>query len=298
MFPDELRQPLTRAQARALGIDSAGVRRLMRAGAAVLLADGRVRVTPTDDDLSLARLGLGENVVLCLESAAVRYGWPVSAELLHLSLPRARSRVRWPGAEVRTCRHPGRTELVDGLLATSPETTIVDLACYRGLRPALRCLDVALRQRQTYSRRIRRELARRAQSPGIRVARVAVDLSCELRQSPLESDFRLLVHTAGLPAPVDQYAVRSRERVVARVDFAWPEAMLVVEIDGYEFHSDITPFNEDRRKERLMRLDGWLVLRYTAKDLEQTPELVIEQVRAALIDRGLLEVPPVGIQVG
>jgi hypothetical protein len=245
-------------------------------------------VSPEWDELQLARLGLGENVVVCLESAAVRYGWPVTAELLHFSLPRARSRARWPGAEVRTSRRAGGRQLVDGQLTTTPEVTIVDLACVRGLRPAVRCLDKALRCKQTYPRRVRREIAARVRAPGIRMAQLALDLACELRQSPLESDFRVLVHQAGLPAPVDQYVVRTGGQWVSRVDFAWLEAMVVVEIDGYEFHQGRAPFKEDRRKDRTMELNGWLVLRFTAEDLEEFPELVAEQVRAALIDRGVV----------
>jgi hypothetical protein len=223
-----------------------------------------------------------------LESAAVKYGWPVTAELLHLSLPRGRSRARWPGAEVRTSRRVGGRQLVDGQLTTTPEATIVDLACVRGLHPALRCLDTALRCRQTYPRRIRREIAARVRAPGIRTAQLALDLSCGLRQSPLESDFRVLVHRAGLPAPVDQYVVRTAGQRVSRVDFAWLEAMVVVEIDGYEYHQDRAPFKEDRRKDRMLQLNGWLVLRFTAEDLRECPDLVVEQVRCALVDRGVV----------
>lgn len=119
------------------------------------------------------------------------------------------------------------------------------------------------------------------------MAEVAWSLSSEVRQSPLESVFRYLVHMAGLPPPVDQYDVVAGELLIGRVDFAWPEAMLVVELDGYEFHRGYGVFRDDRRRDRALELSGWRVLRYTKADLDEEPDVVITEVRAVLNDRGL-----------
>jgi very-short-patch-repair endonuclease len=96
-----------------------------------------------------------------------------------------------------------------------------------------------------------------------------------------------MVHVADLPAPVDQYVIRHGGVVIGRADFVWLEAMLVVEIDGYEYHREYGPFRDDRRRDRAMRLAGWLVLRFTSADLTEQPDVVIAQVTEALRQRGM-----------
>lgn len=218
----------------------------------------------------------------------MRYGWPLKAELLHLSVPRTRTRARWPAATIY-CRDLAADDIRvrEGRRLTSPELTVLDLARWRGLRTALIGLDAARHRRHTNPRQMRRTLAARVGHPGTYLAGVALRLSSEVRQSPLESDFRYLVHMTGLPAPVDQYEVFAGDILIGRVDFAWPEAMVVVEVDGYEFHREYGPFRDDRRRDRLLRSAGWRVLRFTKADFEK-PEVVAEEVRAALQDGGII----------
>jgi hypothetical protein len=287
-MPADAEAPLTLDEARSQGIGPRAIRRLVRAGAAELLPDGRLMWCPEVDAEQRAIVGLGRDVVLCLESAAARYGWPVSADLLHLAVPRTRTRARWPGAAVR-CRDLGPEDILtrEGRRLTSVELTVIDLARWRGLRTALIGLDAARQKRHTTARRMRRALAARVGHSGSHAAGVALSLSSEVRQSPLESEFRYLCHAGGLPAPVDQYLVHAGDLRIGRVDFAWPEAMLVVEIDGFEFHREYGPFQDDRRRDRQLRSSGWLVLRYTWADLEKDPDAVTAEVRAALLDRGV-----------
>lgn len=49
-------------------------------------------------------------------------------------------------------------------------------------------------------------------------------------------------------APVLQFDVRVGRRVVARVDFAWPEYRVVVEVDGFDYHRERDDSLVDRRK--------------------------------------------------
>ncbi|NIL76698.1 DUF559 domain-containing protein [Rhodococcus sp. B10] len=64
------------------------------------------------------------------------------------------------------------------------------------------------------------------------------------------------------------------------VDF---RARVIVEIDGREFHSDPATFNNDRRRQNAVVLEGWLVLRYSAAtvlaDLDRVVEEIITVVR-------------------
>lgn len=67
-----------------------------------------------------------------------------------------------------------------------------------------------------------------------------------------------------------------------RADFAWPEARLLAEIDGYEFHQSLECFIEDRHRQNALVLAGWRVLRFSAADLYKRADEVLEEVRDAL----------------
>ncbi len=60
-------------------------------------------------------------------------------------------------------------------------------------------------------------------------------------------------------------------------------ARVIVEIDGREFHTDSATFNNDRRRQNELVLDGWLVLRYSAAtalaDLDRVVDEIITVVR-------------------
>ena len=83
---------------------------------------------------------------------------------------------------------------------------------------------------------------------------------------------------ARLPTPVPQYTVRDRGRVVAVVDFAYPDQRIAIEADGYRWHSGRSSWQRDLlRRNELTRL-GWRVIHVTAHDLEHDSERIVEAV--------------------
>lgn len=68
------------------------------------------------------------------------------------------------------------------------------------------------------------------------------------------------------------------------IDVAFPEYRVAVEFDGYAFHSDAESFQRDRARQNLLVNAGWLVLRFTWADLDDTAAVVI-QIDAALRSR-------------
>jgi hypothetical protein len=100
-----------------------------------------------------------------------------------------------------------------------------------------------------------------------------------------ESEARLLFASAGLPAPTTQFVVRDGHRFIARLDFAWEEALLAVEIDGFAYHSASGDFQRDRSRQNIVQLQGWLVLRFTVADIRDNPDEVVAQIRSALAQR-------------
>lgn len=66
------------------------------------------------------------------------------------------------------------------------------------------------------------------------------------------------------------------------VDFAFPDSKLVIEIDGFAFHSGVDDFVKDRNRQNYLVLHRWKVLRFTWWDLIERPERVIAEIRRAI----------------
>jgi very-short-patch-repair endonuclease len=95
----------------------------------------------------------------------------------------------------------------------------------------------------------------------------------------MESRLRLLLVTAGLPAPAVQYELVTEQGLVARFDLAYPQAKLALEYDGRGHVDDL-----DRRRDiRTGRL-GWYTARFTAPDIAR-PAATADAVRALLAQR-------------
>ena len=114
---------------------------------------------------------------------------------------------------------------------TTVEATAVELAGTGTLEDAVLLVDRLAQERLTNLELVR-EVAARASGRGCRKVRAAVALADGLAGSPQETRLRLLLHRSVLPRPVAQFVVRDAAGFVARVDFAWPEARVVVEYEG------------------------------------------------------------------
>lgn len=77
-------------------------------------------------------------------------------------------------------------------------------------------------------------------------------------RSRLEVAFAQLCDDHGLPRPRINAMVLGE-----RVDFSWPGTTLVIETDGFEFHSMPTTFAADRRRDQKLTLAGFTVIRLT-----------------------------------
>ena len=51
------------------------------------------------------------------------------------------------------------------------------------------------------------------------------------------------------------------------VDCAWPDARLIVELDGHAFHATRPSFEADRVRDRALQLAGFGVIRITYREL-------------------------------
>jgi very-short-patch-repair endonuclease len=69
------------------------------------------------------------------------------------------------------------------------------------------------------------------------------------------------------------------------VDFLWRDQRVVVEVDGYRYHSDRRRFESDRRRDADLQAHGYAVLRVTWRQLRREPLFVAARL-AALLARG------------
>ena len=79
-----------------------------------------------------------------------------------------------------------------------------------------------------------------------------------LTRSEAEIAFLELVRSAGLPAPETNVNVVGHE-----VDFLWREQKLIVEVDGFAYHSSREAFERDRRRDARLQAAGFRVIRFT-----------------------------------
>ena len=85
-----------------------------------------------------------------------------------------------------------------------------------------------------------------------------------------------LVREAGLPVPRANVQVGRHE-----VDFLWPEQRLVVEVDGFGFHSSRAAFERDRDAD--LTAGGYRVIRVTRRQITEEPFMVVARLAQALV---------------
>jgi len=65
---------------------------------------------------------------------------------------------------------------------------------------------------------------------------------------------------------VRQHEVRSAGEFVARVDLAYPEHRLAIELDAFGWHAGRGPFRSDRIRGNRIEAAGWRLLRAAPED--------------------------------
>lgn len=174
--------------------------------------------------------------------------------------------------------HPADRTVIDGIPVTSLSRTLLDLAEVVSPTQLQRAYEQAARLELLDLIAIERLLARSNGRRGVGRLRdlLAYDPARAARtRSELERLFLDLVRDASLPNPMVNAVVAGFE-----VDAYWPRARLIVELDGYAFHSGRAAFERDREKLTQLRLAGLDVLTFTYRQVTECPAWV-----AGAIDR-------------
>lgn len=170
-----------------------------------------------------------------------------------------------------------------GVSATTPLRTFCDLAVVLTL-PELVAVGDALIRRNGGLHTRADVVKAVAEHPARRHARRllrAVELLDEDAESPKESELRVIIIEAGLPAPKCNVSVFDRRGVfVARVDLAYRDKKIAIEYEG-DHHRDKHQWRADLKRRRRLEALGWVYLSVTQTDLDDARDLIAD-VRAAL----------------
>ena len=168
----------------------------------------------------------------------------------------------------------------DGVRMTTALRTAIDVARIEPLEEAVVAVDQIVGAGLVTLEQLRLAVAG-LRGPGCRSVRRVAELADGLAESPQETRVRLVVLGSPLPPPVAQYTIRAADgRFIARGDFAWPEAKVVLEYDGI-WHGQPQQVGRDRRRLNELTAAGWTVVFATAADLRD-PAALIARLSAAL----------------
>lgn len=248
-----------------LGVEEASVHRRAKAGRLHrvhrgVYAVGHFALSPQARWLA-AVLALGEGAVLSHSSAAALWGLirPLGHEV-HVTVPSTGGRNRRQGIRLHrtTTLSSACVTVREGIPVTTPARTLEDIS---GSLPE-RLVRRAIRQA---------ELAGFDLGPSPEADRT---------RSELESMFLALCRRHRLPRPEVNATLDG-----LTVDFLWREPRLVVETDGYRFHSGRVAFEDDRARDLRLKALGLDVIRLSYRQVAGEGDRVASVLRKAIAAR-------------
>jgi very-short-patch-repair endonuclease len=242
-------------------------------------------------NLRAAAFAAGSRAAISHRSAAAMYELPGGRhDLTELTCVRWRRTVR-PGLVVHESRRleSGDVQLVDGIPVTRPERVILDMASLSPRANSLEVLIQAARRKRLVTYESTREMFNqhsRRGLKGVRALREALE-RWNPDSRPTESEMETLllqaIRECGLSEPVIQYDVRDiTGRFVARTDAAYPAALLAIEYDSKQEHSDEFQIARDARRRNALQANGFAVLSARHADLLSGGTELCDQIRAIL----------------
>ena len=278
----------TTPQATALGIDKKQLQRQLSKGLLVREQHGVYR-------LAACPLGLVERAraapmrtggVASHETAAQLWGFEgFETTPVHITVRHGVRRSRSSSVVVHTTRREVTQFAAhrQGVTLTQPLLTVLDLSgqdiADQKVRDFLaHCVAHGLLTVRGLDRFVALNGKR---MPGIVRLREVLSSLDEV-DSVAEAELVALLVGAGIPRPVTRFVIRDGTRFVARVDLAWPDLCIAMEIDGYRYHSDVRTFVSDRERGNRIVGCGWSLLRTTPTAVRRRPHMVISHVETAM----------------
>jgi very-short-patch-repair endonuclease len=224
-----------------------------------------------------ALLNAGEDAVLSHESAAAAWGLAPNPSFVAITLINRHIRSQ-PGLVIDrvTTLDIRDVQIHQGLPVTCPARTLIDCA---GRGPVDRLLNEARVLKLVSDSAITAAMARCPGRKGIAALRGLLSDRYEqgYSRSGAERRLRRLVKAAELTPPAFNTYVLGFE-----VDAVWPAEKLIVEVDGHGAHGHRAAFERDRKRDQKLIAAGYLVLRFTWRQLTREPLAAVARIAEIL----------------
>ncbi|HEY4332683.1 MAG TPA: hypothetical protein VGM78_08940 [Ilumatobacteraceae bacterium] len=242
-------------------------------------------------------------IAACLRSPGHAIGLTSAAELwnfrgvpkadeVHVLVPQGTS-PRLPGCVIHRSRRIDPVDLVtrpDGVRLTSPTRTMFDCADVLGARRTASIMEQVINDgRGTLATHVA-TLARlgRPGRPGTRTMRAVIG-SRPAWRAAMESDLEVRVLAEiirqKLPAPTTQLPLTLPSGRSIRLDFAWADAKVDLEVDHPFWHAGYDESHRDKGRDRLLATVGWQTVRVTDVDVAHALSATIRDVGIVLRHR-------------
>jgi len=220
-----------------------------------------------------ALLACGEGAALSHRTAATIWGLVTGPTLpVDVTTSTDHGRKHRQITTHRTLLVPLDAVVRDDLRVTTPSRTTVDLAATLKGRALREVVERAQDLRRFDPIDVRDALARAPRRPRSRRLHDLITVMSpddDNARSHLERLFLALTRKAKLPKPTANHEIAGRRR-----DFAWPVERLVVETDGYRYHSSRAARRRDNRRDRQLTAVGWRTVRFTYEEVAFEPGVV------------------------
>lgn len=281
---------VTRWQLRDSGFTTGMVNRRVRSQRLVVVHRGVYRlgalVGPLEPALCrfmAAVLVCGPDALASHESAAGIWKLPGAGPPLapiHVTMTAA-DRGRRPGICPHRVRRiaPADVATVEGVPVTTPARTLVDLAGRIRPRVLEQAIGAAERLGLVDQRALLAALSRVPNSKGAALIRrlISADGEPYFTRSAAEDRFLELARRGDLPVPETNVRLGGYE-----VDFLWRCERIVIEVDGFAFHSSRPTFEDDRERDARLAVMGFQVVRVTWRQLTREPHAVLVRLARLL----------------
>jgi len=277
--------PMTHAQLRALGLSPRAIARRIANGRLTVAFRGVYTLGgPLDlrGRLSAAHMAAGAASAASHWSSLALLGVADHpGDACHVSVRGGRAPRTRPGIVVHRIAAAPPLIVVRGVPATTAARTLLDVACLAGPARLGRLVDEALVRRLTSEAELARTCAEHRGRRGVAVlAAVLGSGRAAPARSELERRLLAAVTAAELPRPLVNRLVAGHE-----VDFAWPLQRVIVETDGMAAHGHRRALERDHARDAALATHGWLVLRFTWRQVVGSPAAVAARIAEVLAVR-------------
>jgi hypothetical protein len=268
----------SRRQLLSLGLGSNAIKARLRNGSFVKRYPAVYCVAPARMDpqalIAAAVLAGGPAAVASHASAAWLWDFlPHYERPPEISLPTGDRRPRHVITHRCPSLQPRDITRQRGVPATTRARTILDIAPRLTKKRLTRLVNDQRRDGHLTLDGLQDVVNRNPLHPGTKRLRPFVEEPRNPTDSAFEDDFLAFVKDHGLPVPQTNVWLYGR-----KVDVFYPEANLIVELDGRSFHDTEDAFRDDRERDAENLRHGLTTLRMTTDRLALTPDREAERL--------------------